>query len=229
MKIDPNFVPALVGEAIAVEIQLSQKLADGDASTASQDIDRMDNVTLRAVNTNSNDSWAWSKRADALAWQRRRAEALTANARARELSPDSATFVAQQANFVLSDGRPSEAIVIAKRAIALDPESVQYSGASSLLCEAGLLRGAYDDAAPACETAAGFGADWWSQLLLVALYAQRNEVEETAHARTALLKLRPGLTIAKLKVNISFNAPAYQQLNEKYIQAGLRKAGIPDH
>jgi class 3 adenylate cyclase/TolB-like protein len=227
LRIDPKFVPALVGDALALEAQIYEQLDGAAAPKISSYIDQIDKVTLRAVETDFQDSWAWSKRSDALAWQKRWNDSMAANQRARELSPDSVTFVLQRASLVLAMGRPADAIAIAKEAIALDPEQGQL-GAASTICQAKLLLGAYEEAAPMCETTGGAGTSWWEQMLLVALYVQRNEPEKAALAKTTLLKLRPKLTISQLKTFDSYTSEPYRKGAEQYIYSPLRKAGIPD-
>jgi tetratricopeptide (TPR) repeat protein len=226
LQIDPKFVPALVGESIVVNNQLWTQVVANTAANITHYIDQMDELTAKAVAIDPQDGWAWSRRADALWWQKRHNEAMTANLRARELAPESVTFIVQQANFVLWMGPPSDAIVVANRAIATDPEAAK-SNTSETLCEANLLLGAYDDAKPLCETV-GDGEDWWYQAKLVALYTSRNETEKAALAKATLLKQQPDITIAKMKVPDSFCDPDYQRAIEQHIYAYLRIFGIPE-
>lgn len=210
-----------------MESQLVRKLNGGDALDVTKYIDQLDELSARAIAVDPQDSWAWAKRAAALGWQKRWDEAIAANLQARNLSPDSITFIVQQATLALVTGRPTEAVAIVRKAIATDPEVAQ-SNTAPILCQATLLWGAYQDAKLPCETAAGLRLDWLDQVLLVALYIQRNEPEKAALAKTTLLKQKPDFTIAKLKILDSYGDPAYQQAMEQYVYAGLRKAGIPE-
>ena len=69
---------------------------------------------------------------------------------------------------------------------------------------------------------------WVVHLYLVAAYAHEGEVAKAEAAKAALLRRRPGFSIADHKRAGYSNEPAYLQQNETHLYSGLRKAGIPE-
>jgi len=113
------------------------------------------------------------------------------------------------------------------RALALDPLDVGY--ALFLSCRSYLVLGRYKDAIGACEKAAGTSRDSWGvHLFLVAAYGHEGEVAKAEAAKAALLRRRPGFSIADLNQGELSNEPAWLQQSETHLFAGLRKAGIPE-
>ena len=90
------------------------------------------------------------------------------------------------------------------------------------------MLGRYKDAIGACEKAGTFEDSWVVHLYLVAAYAHEGEVAKAEAAKAALLRRRPGFSIADYKRAGYSNEPAWLQQNETHLYAGLRKAGIPE-
>jgi hypothetical protein len=65
-------------------------------------------------------------------------------------------------------------------------------------------------------------------MFLTAAYAQKDEMAKASDTKSRLLKIRPGFTIARLKVAAISDNPLFWQQTETYIFRGLRKAGIPE-
>ena len=123
-------------------------------------------------------------------------------------------------------GKPAEALPLVDRALALDPLDVWF--ALRMRCRAYLVLGRYKDAIDACEKSGTFEDFWATHLYLAAAYAHEGEVAKAETAKAALLRRRPGLSIADIKALKTSNEPAYLQQVETHFYSGLRKAGIPE-
>ena len=64
--------------------------------------------------------------------------------------------------------------------------------------------------------------------LAVESYAQKGDLNKAKIARDELLKLQPGYTIERYRQTWYSGTPAFFDLVEKHLAAGLRKAGIPE-
>lgn len=226
LRADPSLVPALLGRARTLwyEVEL-----DPNANRDSLVLE-MDELTKRAVSIDGNDSRAWSYRAQALTLQRRWAAALSANAKAHELDPTRANVLSQRAELMINTGYPTEALTLVDKALALDPSDPQDTGWAMLQrCRAYLALGRYDDAIMACEQSAAQD-DWWvDHLYLTAAYAQRAQMSKAREEMAALLRQRPGFSIASLKALQLSDNPAYLLQTESRLFDGLRKAGMPEN
>ena len=230
LRVDPDFAPALATVAEIIMTKLSEDM-EADGARVGREKEDLDRLSSRAVVSGPSDSYAWTIRAFALTWLGRWDEALAANARAQALDPGSLRRVLDQANILLLIGRPENALALAKQARAMDPETVDTDDAfyfSSLECRAYLTLGNYREASPQCEQSASSGDSWRAQLSLAAVYAQQGELAKAAAARSAALKLKPALTIARLKSMPQRGKQAYLDLLETHYYAGLRKAGFPE-
>jgi len=64
--------------------------------------------------------------------------------------------------------------------------------------------------------------------LLVAAYANQGDLTKANAAKAELLRFVPGFTVAQARAFDEPPHPEYAKLAEKYLYAGLRKAGIPE-
>jgi len=223
LRKDPDLVPALLGVSSALDGQL-----DVDANVDRQRlIQRMDEVTSRAVNLNRTAPEAWRERSGALMFMGRWDAALEANAKAIQLDPDAAWLVASRAWLMSMVGRPAEAVTLVAQAIAMDPPGSWWT--IRVGCEAQLLLGQYDDAIAACEKATGrMGDEFDIAYFLAAAYAHKGLTTRAAEEKAKILRGAPGFTIAALKAKQYSTNPEYQRLAEAHWYSGLRKAGIPE-
>ena len=97
-------------------------------------------------------------------------------------------------------------------------------------CKAYSYLGQYEKAIPTCEKAAILKEMLSPYLYLTADFAQLGEMDKAASAKTRLLKLDPGFSIARFKPGAAAIAPnpVWLQQAETSVIAGLRKAGIPE-
>jgi len=69
---------------------------------------------------------------------------------------------------------------------------------------------------------------WSVNELLVAAYANQGDLTKANAAKAELLRFVPGFTVAQARAFDEPPHPEYAKLAEKYLYAGLRKAGIPE-
>jgi predicted Zn-dependent protease len=119
-------------------------------------------------------------------------------------------------------GRPAEALTLIDRALALDPSGTLWDAA----CSAHLLAGQNEQAIAACEKASGLSNDWSIHVVLAAAYANQGNMTKASAARAEVLRTVPGFTIAQLR-DKSAGSPEAEELAERYLYEGLRKAGFP--
>ena len=222
LRLDPNFVPALVEASWSY----GGELQFGPHPDHKLFEKKMDALTGRAVSIDANSSDAWTARAEALGWLGRWDEALSAIERAEALYPSGAGIRVSHAWIMISMGRPADALIAAQHAAAIDPPG---GGDPQLLtCKSYLYLGRYEDAVSACEKSAGLNNSWVDQVYLTAAYAQKGEVGKAKIAKEELLKLQPNYTIERYRQTWYSGTPAFFDLVEKHLAAGLRKAGIPE-
>jgi tetratricopeptide (TPR) repeat protein len=113
--------------------------------------------------------------------------------------------------------------------LARDPQAKESLGWAALQrCRAYIALGRYDEAVVACEKQVALD-DWWlSHVYLLGAYAQKDDTTKTAIEKAALLKLRPGFSIADFKAQRFSDNPTFWQQTERHLLAGLRKVGIPE-
>jgi tetratricopeptide (TPR) repeat protein len=222
LRLDPNFVYALLLQAANWDLlnDVDPKL-DHDRM-----VRQMDDLTLRAVNLDPTNPYAWSIRAGALANAGRWSAAAEANERRISLDPFSPAPYEYKAWLMTMMGRPAEALPLVDRALKLDPESVGW--AMRFACEAYLQLGRFDSAVSSCEKAAGTNTDWFITSYLTAAYANRGDMANAKAARDALLRTVPGYTIAQIRAKHYSDVPEYLRMAEANWYSGLRKAGIPE-
>ncbi len=222
LRLDPNLVEALLGRGATLDAELDLN------RHAARDrlVQELDDLSMRAVVLDRDDPRVWSLRSRAFARQWRWEAALEANSKEQSLDRTRASPIAWRAWMMNMIGKPAEALPLVDRALALDTLDVGF--ALRMRCRSYLVLGRYKDAIGACEKAGTF-QDWWvGHLYLVAAYAHEGEVAKAEAAKAALLRRRPGLSIADVKAIGTSNEPAYLQQVETHLYGGLRKAGIPE-
>ena len=221
LRLDPNLVWALLGRGWTLQAELYLGGASRDRL-----VQELDALSMRAVVLDPDDPMAWALRADALAWQWRWEAALEANSKEHSLDPTRARPIVQRAWIMNLLGKPAEALPLVDRALTLDPLDV--GRALWLRCRSYLALGRYKEAIGACEKAGTSSDNWAVHLFLVAAYGHEGEVAKAEAAKAALLRRRPGFSIADLNQGELSNEPAWLEQSETHLFAGLRKAGIPE-
>jgi adenylate cyclase len=221
LRLDPNLVWALLGRGWTLQAELYLGGAARDRL-----VQELDAMSMRAVVLDADDPMVWELRADALEWQWRWEAALEANSKEQSLDRTRAGPILRRAWMMNLLGKPAEALPLVDRALVLDPLDVGF--ALFLRCRSYLVLGRYKDAIGACEKAGTSDDSWSVHLFLVAAYAHEGEVAKAEAAKAALLRRRPGFSIADLNQGELSNEPAWLQQSETHLFAGLRKAGIPE-
>jgi adenylate cyclase len=223
LRHDPNLVPALVNLAGVLDQEIENDVhVDRDRA-----VQRMDDLTSRAVQLNDVLPVTWVYRALALMYMGQWNASLEASAKAIRLEPGSSGLLSNRSGVMTLAGRPAEALTLIDQAIAVDPPGGY--GEMRSACEAHLLLGQYEQAITTCEKAKGLNReDWMVDLLLVAAYAHHGDTAKAAAAKTYVLRRVPGYTIATLKSRGYSLNPDYIRLAEEQWYSGLRKAGFPE-
>jgi predicted Zn-dependent protease len=221
LKRDPNCVPALVLLTRALNQQIDYDVhVDRDRV-----VRRMNDLTKKAVRLDASQPTIWVFRALTLMLMGQWNAALEASARCLALEPYSSGLTLHHAALTTLSGRPAEAIVLAEKALALDPRV----DTQSTIGEALLLLGKYRDAVESLEKAKGRGLDEVPiDLFLAAAYAQTGDAENAAAARAEVLRVVPGYTIAGHKSKGYSMNPEYIRLAEAHLYEGMRKAGFAE-
>jgi adenylate cyclase len=223
LRRDPNLVAALTGLTGALD-----KQNDNDFDIDHERfVQRIDDVTAKAVHLNGSSPETWDARAMALTYMGQWNGALEASARAIQLDPDAAWPINNRAWLMSMSGRLAEALTLLEQAVAMDPPGgwtvMRYR------CEAYLLLGQYEPAIAACEKAKGLSReDWLVDSFLAAAYAHKGDTARAAAAKAEVLRRVPGYTIAMLKSRGYSLNPDYIRLAEEQWYSGLRKAGFPE-
>jgi tetratricopeptide (TPR) repeat protein len=223
LRRDPNLVPALVNLAGVLDQEIDADVhVDRDRA-----VQRMDDLTSRAVQLNDVLPATWVYRSMALMYTGQWNASLEASAKAIRLEPDSSGLISNRGAIMTYAGRPAEALTLIDQAIAMDPPG----GYAEMhrACEAHLLLGQYEQAIAACEKAKGLNReDWIVDLHLAAAYAHNGDMAKAAVAKAEVLRRAPGYTIGTLKSRGYSLNPDYIRLAEEQWYSGLRKAGFPE-
>jgi adenylate cyclase len=222
LQLNPNYVPALIALADSYE----NELEFGPNSDRRLFEQKMDTLTGRAVSIDPSDAEAWYQRSVALSWLGRWDEAVSASERAETIYPWGTGILLWRSWMMISTGRPAAALALAERAAAIDPPGGGWP--QLMTCKGYLYLGRYEEAVKACEKSAGLNNSWIDQVYLTAAYAQNSDLTKAKVAKDELLKLQPGYTIERYRQTWYSGTPAFFDLVEKHLAAGLRKAGIPE-
>jgi len=223
LRQDPNSLEAVIGLYWTGTVQIWE-----EAEPPEQTVRELNDLSKRAVALDHDDPRVWDVRSDALLRQGQWQGALEAHAEALRIDPYSNRVAGNQGFLLLVTGQPAEALRFLDRAMALDPRSPDVENNLQLQCSAHLNLGQYDEAIAVCEKALALQENWLKYLFLVGALAQKGDMAKAQVAKARLLRLKPDITIARLKAPREWANPLYQQQREANLYAGLRKAGIPE-
>lgn len=221
LRLEPNLVPALILRAALINNE-NEVDPNAERDRIAREQDRN---TAKAVQLDPTDPAAWAWRAAALASLGRWNAALEASATAIKLDPYESKWYLIRADHMIRTARPTEALALVDRALALRPDNAMATAAA---CEAHVWAGQTERAIATCEKASGLFNHWSIYLALAAAYANHGELAKATAARTEALRTVPGLTIAQLRTKRGSDNPEYLDLAEKNWDEGLRKAGVPE-
>jgi DNA-binding winged helix-turn-helix (wHTH) protein/tetratricopeptide (TPR) repeat protein len=224
LRRDPNLVPALNFLSVTLETELARdNRADRDRL-----VQRMDELTSRAVSLDVAGPLTWSIRADVLMLKGQWDASIQAGVQSIRLDPDSNERLSDQAWRLTLSGRPEQALGL------IDKKTPLSFGELRTACHAHILLGQYEQAVAAGERAKGLGVgDWandvWIAAGLAAAYAYCGDTATAAAAKSDVLRQIPGLTIAGIRAKRFSASPDYLRLAEEHWYSGLRKAGFTEN
>jgi len=222
LKLDSNFVPALisVGYTLLTELDLNPAV---DHDKVVQEIDEL---SKRVVANDAASAPGWQFRAEALARQWRWDAALDASDNALALDPGRAFGLGHRASLMILLGRPTDALRFVDKAFALADQ--RFGFALLQRCRAQMALGDYRAAIMACQKSTS-GEDWWMpHAYLAAAYALVGDDINAKSEKSALLRLYPDISIARIAAIRYSNVPEFRRQVEDHLYRGLRKAGIAD-
>jgi tetratricopeptide (TPR) repeat protein len=191
-------------------------------------VQEIDDLSLRAIESDQDDRRTWYIRGFALELAWRWDASLDAFAQVLRLDPQFTGAYTMRAWVLTSMWRVDEAFAEFNNAIAVDPRAAKDPQLLHFRCRTHLLLGHYDDAIHDCELAAARESWFGPRVWLTAAYAQKGELAKAQAAKGELLKRNPGYSIARAKSSRMSDNSTYLQQAETHLYAGLRKAGIPD-
>jgi DNA-binding winged helix-turn-helix (wHTH) protein/TolB-like protein len=227
LELDPRLVWAMLNIGFTYETELDQNpLADGGRIRKD-----FDEVSRRAIASDRTDPRAWVSRVMGLYYNNRLEEALEAIAELERIEPNNAGSRGWHGVVLIALGRSEEALAVLDQGLALDPSGPDIFFLLRQKCKAYSYLGQYERAIPICEKSATDQQFLTPFPLLTADYAQLGEMDKAASAKTQLLKLNPGFSIARLTLSLPPDVPRnpiWMHQAETYVIPGLRKAGIPE-
>ena len=225
LELDPYLVGAMLSLAFTYEPELDfDPHVDGDRIRKD-----FEELSLRAIATDRNDPSAWQLRTMGLAYNNRLEAALAAIAEWERIEPNDANARGWAGVVLIAQGRSEEALTEPDHGLAIDPTGPNIGFLVRQKCKAYSYLGQYKKAIGTCEKATTDHLYLYPFIHLTVAYAQLGEMDKAASAKTQLLKLNPGFTIARLGYGMSLQQnPAWLRQAETYVIPGLRKAGIPE-
>ncbi len=225
VEIEPDNVMALSGLAMTIGYQGS--IAE-DEIRARALLKQADEMSARAVSIDANSALAWLVRSTVLYLRAQLPSANEAIDRALALNPYRTESHAQRGLLLIAAGRSEEAVAAFDRALRLNPEGPSVGVHLHNRCRAYLYLGKYEEAIDSCVRATAFAPEWLDYVLLTAAYAMHGNAKAASQAKAELLRLRPQFRISWLTAETRTAAASARRQHELHIEAGLRKAGVPE-
>ena len=232
LELDPRSSEARIGLASV----LSAKLADQWSPVLQEDPKRAEQLLAAVL-----DKGDVSKRHKAEAhftlgvlrqMQNRLSEAQNEFETAISLDPNNARAYLHLGQTLLFLGRPEAAIPPLEQAIRLGPDDPKVAITYWALGTCQLLLGRVDQAIDLLQTARAADTRLWvPYFYLAGAYGLQGDLD---HARSALaesIRLKPAVkSLDRMRVeNAWLSNSQYWALQEKTLNLGLRRAGLPDH
>jgi hypothetical protein len=226
---------------------LSTKLADGWSPVLQEDIPRAEHLLVEAIEKEGVSNRAAAHRALGILRQvqNRLPEAESEFETAISLNPNDARAYLHLGETRLYLGQPEVGIPPLEQAIRLGPDDPNIAITYWALGTCQLLSGRVDQAIALLQTASAADVRSWVPYLYLAgayglraaegdrLAADASKQGDLDRARAALaesIRLKPAIkSVARMRVeNPWLSNPRYWALQEKTLNLGLRRAGLPD-
>jgi adenylate cyclase len=225
VDLEPDNVTALSGLAMTIGYQGSSA---EDEIRGRALLKQADELSTRAVSIDANHAFAWLVRSTVLYLRGQLPSANEAIDRALSLNPYTTESHAQRGLLLISAGRSEEAVAAFDRALRLNPEGPSVGIHLHNRCRAYLYLGKYEEAIDSCVRATAFAPEWLDYVLLTAAYAMHGNGKAANQAKAELLRLRPQFRISWLRTEARTGSELARRQREAHIEAGLRKAGVPE-
>jgi len=212
---------------------LTSDVGDGLSGSVEQDKERAERLIHETLERDSNHSYAHGTLGMLRRLQERWAESQVEFETAIVLNPNAAWAIRQLGQTMLYQGQPEEALLYLEKAIRLDPRSSYIFNAYSALGRCNIFLGRTEAGVALLRKARALAPDaWYLHLYLAGALGFRGDIEEAKSEIAEAVKLKPNAnSIARrraIQVTQGLNNPAYQELQEKTITAGLRRAGFSE-
>jgi TolB-like protein/class 3 adenylate cyclase/Tfp pilus assembly protein PilF len=227
LEIDPKSIDARIGMASV----LAANLSDAQSSSVPRDDVRAEQCLIEALEHDANSSAAHRAMGHLRRSQNRLIESRTELELAITLDRNDARAFFQLGMTLMYLGRPEEAIFQIDKAMRLSPRDPNVAQHYWGLGACHLLLGRLDEAIDLLRKSCA--ANPWHHfpcLHLAGALGLKGDVAEAEAALAASVKLQPEIdSLARWRASRPYlNNPQYQELIEKTLNIGLRRAGFPD-
>ncbi|MBV8777887.1 MAG: tetratricopeptide repeat protein [Alphaproteobacteria bacterium] len=227
LRLDPKSYDAKLGIAASLVVNLANGLSEQPAEDEAEAERLLAELLARDSNrTELHVSIALLRRV-----QNRLPESRLEWERAIELDPNNSVAIGQLGVTLIYLGEPAAAIPLEDKRIRLNPNDPNIALAYWSIGLAHLLQNQLDEAIDWLTKARTANPRvYYFYLDLAAAYALKAEMPDAKAALAEALKLRPDINSMKRQLArwAYTNNPAYRVMAEKTIDAGLRKAGMPE-
>lgn len=227
LQIDPKSYEAKLGIAASLVVDL----ANGTTDTPAPDEARAETLLTELLARDPNRSQLHTTLALLRRYQNRLPESRIEWQRAIDLDPNNAVAYGQLGTTLIYLGDPAAAIPLEEKRIRLNPDDPNIALAYWALGLAHLLLGHNEQAIDWLTKArAANPRIYYIHLDIAAALALHGDLDGARQALAESLKLKPSINSMKRQLArwAYTNNPAYRALAEKTIDAGLRKAGMPE-
>jgi hypothetical protein len=221
------------GARIGLASILSTKLADGWSPVLQEDMPRAEHLLLEAVDKGGVSNRAASHFTLGLLrqMQNRLSEAQSEFETAISLDPNNARTYLHLGETLLYLGQPEAGIPPLEQAIRLRPDDPDIAITYWALGTCQLLSGRVDQAIELLQTARAANARLWvPYFYLAGAYGLKGDLDRAKSALAESLRLKPAIkSIARMRAeNPWLRNPQYWALQEKTLNVGLHRTGLPD-
>jgi len=212
---------------------LSTKLADGWSPALQEDMPRAEHLLLEAMDKGgiSNRAAAHFTLGILRQMKNRLPEAQSEFETAISLDPNNARTYLHLGETLLYLGQPEAGIPPLEQAIRLRPDDLNLAITYWALGTCQLLLGWVDQAIDLLQTAGAANARLWvPYFYLAGALGLQGDLEKARSALAESIRLKPAIkSLARMRVeNPWLSNPQYWALQEKTLNLGLRRAGLPD-
>jgi len=212
---------------------LSTKLADGWSPVLQEDMPRAEQLLVETLEKGgvANQAAVHFTLGVLRQMQTRLPEARTEFETAISLDPNNTRTYLHLGETLLYLGQPEAGIAPIEQAIRLAPDGGNAGVAYWMLGICQLLSGQVDQAVDSLQTALSADArSWVPHFYLAGAYGLQGDLDKAKSALGESIELKPAIkSLARMRVeNPWLGNPQYWALQEKTLNLGLRRAGLPD-